>query len=459
MQTLLAPPHPTGPAPTEAGASMLPTGVTCAAEAAGGYDTAGPMECLELVAREYHDLVERLLDAWIATVDWGGLGPLTGLPGEAWFHLQAQLPPQLSSQIRRVADRLPVLPAMRTAFRDGAITFHQLATFVTITKDCNGPVLQRLDRETAIRARDYHADGMDPDQLGWDTQALVDDLRAAGWAQRQERRRVHGSELRLQGDLDGGVFLAGSFTPEDAAPVVTMLEAASGTPDPELTRAQQRAKTLRDVAEHVLGDDCDAAPARPTMTLLVDLTTATPDRFAHLLSMSTARRAPTLSARAADVIAESAELRLVLAEGRNPLAELKATDIPAPVRRTVLTLHGECSMPACHRPAWQCDLNHLTPRKLGGGHQPSNLAPLCRSDHTRFHAADAWTATKDPSTGKVTYTHQPTGRHYSSLPASSRPKPWTTPDWRTATSLAPPAPTDPPERPPDDVDPPPTLFP
>jgi hypothetical protein len=326
---------------------------------------------------------------------------------------------------------------MRAAFDAGVVTFHQLGQFVRTTRECNGQVLARLDEEMAGFAHEYARVGMDPDQLDHDTQALVDDLRAPGWAQRQERRREHGSELRLQADFDGGVALVGSFTPQDAAPVVTALEALAGPPSPELTRAQQRADGLVRAAEHVLGNDCDAAPSRPTMTVVVDLATATPDRFGRLLKLATARRAPTLSARACDAIAETAELRLLLADGRNPLAEVRAADIPAAVRRSVLAIHGECATPGCHRPGAQCDLNHLRPRADGGGHEPTNLAPACRADHTRFHDHD-WAATKVATTGMVTFTHRPSGRRYSSLPDGARPPPWDRDEFRVDAGLVPP---------------------
>ncbi|NIR35779.1 MAG: hypothetical protein GWN07_07275, partial [Actinobacteria bacterium] len=158
--------------------------------------------------------------------------------------------------------------------------------------------------------------------------------------------------------------------------VATSLETIAGPPTPTTPRRRQRADALVAMAEHALagtgprqaattdtttgdadtvpgappdGDtlatdtrDADGRPvpgqtripARPRarVTIVVDLSQATEDRFALLQRTTGLAAAPTLSARLTDTLAANAQLFVQLTDGRRPLAELAADDIPDAVR-------------------------------------------------------------------------------------------------------------------------------
>lgn len=202
---------------------------------------------------------------------------------------------------------------------------------------------------------------------------------------------------------------------------------------------------LEDLAGSV-GKTTKRKRARPSMTVVVDAEVATPDRFGLLMKVAAGDHAPTLTARACDALAANAELRLLLTQGHNPLAEIVADDIPAAVRRAVTATHRECADPDCNRPALPelVDLNHLAGRNIPRPHAPINLAPTCRTDHTRFHAHD-WQAVKDPTTGRITFTHPDSGTTIASRPSGTRPPVWD----RHALLRAPPIPPPPRDPPPD----------
>lgn len=408
------------------------------------------------VADELHVLLATLLERYLEIVRWGGMPAATGLSARSWLHLVKRLPRWLVGQVEDVAHRLPAIPEVGGCFFAGQLTFEQLTDFVRTTACLNGPALARMDQEAATLAAAHLEQHLPPGQWISDVTAWVDDLRAPGWAQRQARRRDRdGSRVTVQQDFDGGGLLYADLQPEDFTPVVGALEARAGRPATGVSRSTQRAEALVGLClEDLAGDtrpDGLRRSARPSMTVVVDLATATPDRFGMLLKVATGGHAPTLTARACEALAANARLRLQLVDGHNPLAEIEAEDIPTAVRRNVLVSHRECTDPDCHRPALPelVDLNHLHGRGGPQPHAPLGLVPACRTHHSRYHR-HRWRGTKDPATGRVTFRH-PSGTVIASLPAGARPPPWDRHLLR-----APPIPAVPPHPPPDraeDLDP------
>lgn len=154
------------------------------------------------------------------------------------------------------------------------------------------------------------------------------------------------------------------------------------------------------------------------------------------------REVPTLSARTVQTLAAEAELLVTLTQGRRPLAELRAAEIPAAVRRAVVARDRGCRAPGCTRPPFECDIHHIHPRAEGGTHDPDNLALLCRGDH-RGVDIHCWTLTLDPTTAVVTWRHPRSRRTYRTVPHGSRPPPRHPDDIPLADWQAPPIPTAP----------------
>lgn len=194
-------------------------------------------------------------------------------------------------------------------------------------------------------------------------------------------------------------------------------------------------------------------PLRPRarIDVVVDLTQASADRFALLQRVTGLRASPTLSARLTETLAAEAELVVQLVDGRRPLAELTAEDVPDAVRRAVVVRDRGCRAPDCTAPARQCDVHHVVRRTDGGTHDPDGLVLLCRRDHRRVDTV-MWRISLDAATGTVTWTHPTSRRSYRTVPHGTRPPPPRCADVPLAEWEAPPIPP-PPARAPVPCDP------
>jgi hypothetical protein len=54
-------------------------------------------------------------------------------------------------------------------------------------------------------------------------------------------------------------------------------------------------------------------------------------------------------------------------------------------KREVQTRNPTCVFPGCRMPSTDCDIDHNREWAQGGATTPTNLAPLCRHDHTVRH--------------------------------------------------------------------------
>lgn len=416
--------HPGGPGPSSDGAAEL--------------------TALARVARSYHDLMRRALSAMVAA----GRAPVTaqtGLSPGLVLELDHRLPVPVVRQLESVADRLPVMPDVAAVFAHRVIEFDDLAGIVRAARELSGPALAELDTWAACRAADLAAERL-LHLLVDDVIARVEQLRAPGWATRQQRRAEAGQQVTFQGDFDGGGLMIASLDVVGYPTVRTAIETVAGPPTPDRPRGHQRAAALVAVCEHAItgtgtgttttGDEPDGAgrpspvrgqvriPSRPRprLQVIIDLAQATEDRFGMVQRVSGLRHAPTLSARLVDTMAAEAQLLVQLTHGRRPLAELRAEDIPTAVRRAVIARDRGCRAPGCARPARECDLHHIVPRRRDGPHDPDNLALLCRGNHLGIDS-DKWHMTLDPVSGTVTWSHPRSRRVYRTVPHGSRPPP------------------------------------
>ncbi len=420
-----------------------------AAERPAAY-AAGPIAGLQAASDAVHVALDGLLREWMQTVEWGGLAGATGLSPTDWFVMEARLPSWVARQLEGIADRLPCLPLTAAAYVDGDVTFDDLAHIVRASRDVNGARLGQVDEYAASAARGLSEAG-DGYLLADQVRTFVDSLRAPGWAQRVESRAKRGNHLTTQQDFDGGGVVYAELDPMSYSPTVAGLEAKAGPPSPDVPRGRQRADALVALATEWLGgttgsDGAPARAARATMTLVIDLASATTDRFADLLRVSGMAEAPTLSARLTETLAEHAELLVQIADGRRPLAELRAADIPAAVRRAVVARDKGCRAPRCNAPPSYCDVHHIVPRAEGGPHTVENLALLCRTNHRAVDTV-GWRLELTPTTGQLTWTHPDTGRRYATMPHGARPRPARPPDLGLPDWLAPPVPDEPPDDP------------
>lgn len=507
--------------------------------AGGGSSADDALAGLSTFAGSYHQLMRTGLTAYLAAAD-AGTTRTTGLGPGLLLELEHRLPAPVARQLETVAARLPVMPDCAQLYARGGIEFDELACIVRAARRLTGAALAELDRWAACAAAELAEQGL-LHLLDGDVQHRVEQLRAPGWASRQEARTERGNELHCQFDFDGGGLLFASLEKIAMTTAMTAIETVAGPPTPDRPRAGQRADALVAITEHALAgtgtdpagtppidlattaDDArrstaapvaaaghapadtatdttettdttaaargagtlvatQGAPAaadvesaatrqsdlattadddavrpvrgqtriptrpRPRITLVVDLAQATTDRFALLQRVSGLRDAPTLSARTIETLAAEAELLLQLTDGRRPLAELRAQDIPAAVRRAVITRDRGCRAPGCAAPPSQCDLHHIVARGDGGSHDPDNLVALCRRNHTDI---EQWQVTLDPTTAVVTWRRHGRRTTHRTVPHGTRPPPARPPDVPLADWEAPPIPPPPAEPPAD----------
>lgn len=451
-------------------------------------DGAAELSALADVAGAYHRLMRQALTAVVAA-DQAPVSAETGLTPGLVLELDHRLPVPVVRQLEAVATRLAAMPDTAEVFARGVIEFDDLAGIVRAGRELSGPALAELDEWAACRAVDLAAEQL-LHVLVDDVAARAEQLRAPGWARRQERRAEAGQEVTFQGDFDGGGLMIASLDAIGYPAVRGAVETVAGPPIPGRGRAGQRAAALVAVCDHAMAgtgplacsprsdadrhsesagraDDVDEVRTRPArgevriptrprarISLIIDLAQTTPERFALLQRTSGLRAAPTLSARAVDALAAEAELLVQVADGRRPLAELRAEDIPAAVRRAVIARDRGCRAPGCARPASECDIHHIVPRREDGPHDVDNLALLCRGNHVGVDT-DSWQMSLAPTTGTITWRHPRSRRTYRTVPHGSRPPPRHPDDVPLAEWQAPPIPA----VPRDEDAPPPTSGP
>jgi hypothetical protein len=414
-------------------------------------DVADPVARFSALLDAMADAQRRLLDAWGEITAWGGLPGASGWSGEEWLRVVQRLPRRDARRLQQVTQRLVALPVTSAAYRSGRVSYDQLATIVELTAPLSGAALAEVDRLAAATAADVNARGDDP-CVADEVALLVRDHRGPAELRRLERRAEHGQQVRWQGDLDGGGLLWAELDGVSFSTVVTAVEAAAGPPAPDRTRRSQRADGLTALARQWLGGDASPGlagpehtgdhadrhgrapagtrPARPAVTVVVDLTDVT-TTTAGLVLRAAGPHTPWLTARALDTLTCDADLAVHLVEGARPLAELRdRRTLPEAVRRAVRVRDRGCRWPGCSAPVLHTDVHHVRHRADGGTHEPDNLVLLCRRHHTRTHAADArgrptWHTRLESRTGAYTISRSATfdgATTHTTLPHGHRPQ-------------------------------------
>jgi hypothetical protein len=142
-----------------------------------------------------------------------------------------------------------------------------------------------------------------------------------------------------------------------------------------------------------------------------------------------ARLSNALLSRAADVLSGPAGLAALLrgnyAPAGRPLANVSlpldlgkpTEEIPAHLRRAVISRDRHCRFPGCQQPPPACQIHHIRPRRDGGATSLTNAILLCRFHHLIAIHRWGWTIVLHPD-GTVSAT-SPAGRilHSHSPPA------------------------------------------
>ena len=411
-----------------------------------------PLPAIDAAAAVIHEQFARMLQLTIHAKAWGGTQQTAGWTVVDYLEHEAGLPSWLAGQLVSVADRIDVVPYVADLFWSGVLSFDQLAGFVRATSSYNGELLARLDEEAASLAEVLAIEGR-LHAFRVQVDCLVEELKAPGWRDRQERRREHGQRWFAQQDFDGGGFVGAELDPTNFTTVVNAVMAETSDEEArELGVQRARANaSVRIAALYLSGDPTTGRPARPTVVWHVDIAVATTDRFGEALRVAAGGddgRLLPISTRLLTTLAEHADHVIHLRDGLRPLDELAVAtdDIPAKTRRMVLARDKGCRFPGCRRKAVQA--HHVVPRSQGGDHSPDNLFAACSLHHLRYIHKLGWHVALDPETGLVVWTNTRSGTTIATRPHGHRPNPVRDPallpDWLAPPLSPPPVHLDPP---------------
>ncbi|MFD2090300.1 HNH endonuclease signature motif containing protein [Blastococcus deserti] len=306
----------------------------------------------------------------------------------SWLRGHGRLSPGAAGQLVRNGRALEHLPALASAFADGAVTAEQVAVIAPVATE---------DRRRAARAQ-----GVDL--------AEVDRTLAALAAERplqQLTRVVHHYLARLDPDgpepdpteerslilatfSDGTVVLRGRLDATGGEKLAAALEAITQADRPRgdrRTRGQQLADALVQLADNALaaGNLPFLRTVKPTVVVTIpaaDLADPAPGPAAAATGFGGLVSAATARALACD----GSITPVVLDEHGVPL-NLGRTKrvVPPHLRRAVELRDQACVFAGCAAPTHWCDVHHLQHWILGGETSLENSALLCERHHTKIH--------------------------------------------------------------------------
>ena len=166
-------------------------------------DGDSPLPAIDAAAAVIHEQYAQMLRLTIHAHNWGGTQQTAGWTVHDYLVHEAGLPGWFAGQLESVARRIDAVPYVADLFWSGVLSFDQLAGFVRATSSYNGELLARLDEEAASLAEVLAIEGR-LHAFRVQVDCLVEELKAPGWRDRQERRLERGERIIVQQDFDGG---------------------------------------------------------------------------------------------------------------------------------------------------------------------------------------------------------------------------------------------------------------
>ncbi|MEE8603336.1 HNH endonuclease signature motif containing protein [Euzebya tangerina] len=334
--------------------------------------------------------------------------PTAGLPAARLVGLAAHQTGWDVAYLRRCIETLQAMPLTWAAFDDGRISWSQLRRIV-------GParrlcIADRATLDHQLSGAIDQNDRAEPDricELAEDMACRLDDRRTA----EREQATADRSYIHFQPRLTGGTDFHGHGDDDQIATLTAALDAAAdrpvaddeqpvdvdGKPIPaawlrHTARGAQRMEGLRRISAAYLAG-ADGGPARPSVTVVTDLTTITQSendpgctRAASRLLWNLAGGRRPLSSAAVRMLTCDADHVPMLTDGPQLLAIGDAHNpITTSLRRAVIARDQGCRFPGCGAPSAHSDLHHVVHRADGGPTTPGNLVALCRPHHRTVH--------------------------------------------------------------------------
>lgn len=241
-------------------------------------------------------------------------------------------------------------------------------------------------------------------------------LRGIRAAERSEERVERNSFLWAQPAMFGPAKLYGELDNVSLATVLNRVDAMAPADDGR-PLSQRRADGLVALAGHDCDDPGGPARAGAGSTIMVALDTDNVHpTAAGTIVIDAPGCLPTITAKAAEALAQDADVQVVLFEGGRPLTvtkKLRAKATPRSVRTAVKVRDRGDRFPGSRKPI--AHLHHFD--KDGAGHHVDLLLGLADASHKRVHR-HGWKVTLDPNTAEATFTRGE--RTWITLPRGTR---------------------------------------
>jgi Domain of unknown function (DUF222) len=307
---------------------------------------------------------------------------------QSWLRGHGRLSPAAAGQLVRNGRALDHLPALASAFADGAVTAEQVAVVAPAVKEdrrtaalAQGVDLAEVDRTLAAVATERAIQ-----QLARVVHHYLSQLDPDG----PEPDPTDERSLTLSKYADGTVAVRGQLDAIGGEKLQAALESIVQADRPRgdlRTRAQQLADAMVQLADNQLASGnlpflrtvkpsvVVTIPAADLLDPSVGVGTATTG-FGSLASAATARA----------LACDGAITPVVIDEHGMPLNMGRTKRVSPPHLRKAVELRDQaCVFAGCAAPNYWCDVHHLQHWIFGGETSLENSALLCERHHTKVH--------------------------------------------------------------------------
>jgi len=296
----------------------------------------------------------------------------------------------------RAFRQLLVLPTMRQALHDGAVTFDHVRALADHADSPNRDAVLDTEADLTGWARESSADAFRERLAAWirdvDEQRLAD---LSPHERQRARRRVTRSRTKeglnrtvLDLDDEADALVYGAL--RDIVKEMRRADReAKVPPHQQRTTGQYLADAARELAHRSRGADVITKhKVRPTILAITEMSVLWDQlRVTGVCELDDGTQ--LTGAQLRQMACEADIIPIVLSGDGIPLDVGRTFRLATYMQRLALrALHATCAVEGCDVPFDWCEIHHLRPWERGGRTDLDNLVPLCSYHHTWVHDLD-----------------------------------------------------------------------
>lgn len=300
------------------------------------------------------------------------------------------------------------LAVLWSQFRQGLVSERNVAEAVRIAGELPEECWQEFDENVAAVGK------LTPAKFRLAARGIRERLQASTADVRHARAKAD-RRVWIEADRDGMGYLGAYLPVDDLAVIGARLDqvafAQANDPGESRTVAQLRADEL---VQALAGDGVQVKVELGITVPMLSLTGQPAPSTLHGLGPVP----PVMAAKLAGAATSFVRVLTDPIDGTVLDLEAKSRRVTTAMRRFLRTREQHCTRPACARRAHHSDIDHTIDVQHGGRTTVSNLATLCRPDHTLKHTT-RWRYRQPPDgspPGTPTTWTSPLGRTYPADP-------------------------------------------